>query len=112
MVTKTRSRSRILAYLALAVVLVGWFLVTDYLDRERQEKIAALREMHRLGRGPDIDAILSDPQLRRQKRLQNGALLLVGAIVAVEWRLRLQRRAEESARTSSFRADPTGKQSR
>lgn len=87
---KIKGRARFRYYLFIVLTFVCWFLVSDYLDRQRQSKIAALREMHRLGRGPDIDAILSDPARRRQKRLVYGGVFVIVVVAGIEWRLRRQ----------------------
>jgi len=84
-------RKRIWSYLALLVVFVAWFVVTDYFDREQQARIAAIRDMHRQGLAFDIDAVMSDPEIRREKRLVTGAMFLTAVLVALEWRARRPR---------------------
>jgi len=87
---KIKVRARFRYYFFIVLTFVCWFLVSDYLDRQQQSKIAALREMHRLGRGPDIDAILSDPARRSQKRFVYGGVFVIVVVAGLEWRLRRQ----------------------
>ncbi|MBZ0090392.1 MAG: hypothetical protein K8H90_08455 [Thermoanaerobaculia bacterium] len=81
-----------MSYLGTVAAILIWLFVTYRLDQKRAENLAVLREMHRQGRGPDIDAIINDPDVKIQKRAVQGLALIVVFVGMREWRAREERK--------------------
>lgn len=68
-----------------AIVGVGALAGLDFLDREDQKSLQALRRMHAEGLGPDPDSIFDTPSARTRRRAVGLGALLLALIARDEW---------------------------